>query len=101
MTASRRRATGPQQGTAPPAGPSPAVAHVITMLARIDDALTRLDENVSALRAEVTALIPPAPRRSAPRPAARHAPVARLSCRGHQPRLAGGRQCATYNRRGQ
>ena len=87
MAAPRRRAPGPQQSTAPP-----AVAQVIALLARIDDALTRLDDNVSALRAEAAVLSLSATRRPAPRPAARHAPAARLSCRGHQPRRTA-RQC--------
>jgi hypothetical protein len=86
MAAPRRRATGPQQGTAPPAGHPLAVAQAFAMLARIHDTLTRLDENISALRAEVAALNLPDSRRPPPRPAARHAPAARLSCRGHQPR---------------
>jgi hypothetical protein len=98
MAAPRRRATGPQQGTAPPAGQPPAIAKALAMLARIHDAITRLDNNVSALRAEVTAAGPLASRRPAPRPAARHAPAARLSCRGHQPRRTA-RQCPRPRRR--
>jgi hypothetical protein len=85
--ATPRRATGPQQVPAPR-----AVAQAFTMLARIHDALTRLDDNVSALRAEVAALGPPASRRPAPWPAARHVPATRLSCRGRQPRRTA-RQC--------
>jgi hypothetical protein len=85
-------ATGPQQGTAPAAGQPPVVAYVIAMLDRIHDALARLEDNVSALRAEVAVLDPPASRRPAPRPAARHAPATRLTCRGHQPRRTA-RQC--------
>jgi hypothetical protein len=94
MTAPRRPATSPPQSATPP-----AVAHAITMLARIDDALTRLDHNVSALCAQVADLTTPAPRQPQPRPVPRHA--TRPPCQRRHLGQPAERQCATYRRKGQ
>jgi hypothetical protein len=96
--AARRRAAGNQDSALPPGEAPPAVAEVVAMLASIMAATARLEGKLDQVLAELASLPGPAGDPAPRHPAARHALRDRLSCRGHQPRPRGARQCARYRR---